>query len=246
MSKFFSKKAAKNVEPAHEIPTYLHQKMRFFYYYGETSLFFFSLKHITSLTKFCFGEEICLETVLILKTKNAVYTRYSGNKQGISKKTDINRIKADFSGEKMYSGKENSGSIDIARLSKEKWGANGIINRHVHIMWNVTITTKVKKNGYLALSFSGNKTTHENTFHAVRNHVSDWILHLGGVRAPKGSGVLIKLIKTLINTISIPNILLGASLYGIHEIFRDKNDITTIYRMTRKVYRDPIIKSTFW
>jgi acetoin:2,6-dichlorophenolindophenol oxidoreductase subunit alpha len=105
-----------------------------------------------------------------------VASTHRGHGHAIAKGCDVKTMMAEIYGKSTGICHGKGGSMHIADVSKGMLGANGIVGGGPPLVCGVGLTSKVKKSGQVAVSFTGDGGSNQGTFLESLNLASAWNL----------------------------------------------------------------------
>jgi TPP-dependent pyruvate/acetoin dehydrogenase alpha subunit len=209
----------------------MYEKMALSRAFEETAMRLFSLGKVHGTAHFCIGEEATGTGVCAaLEPQDLIYATHRGHGQSISKGMDINRMMAEFLGKGNGVCKGKGGCMHIADISAGNLGANGIVGGGIPIAVGAALSTSMQEIDRVVVCFFGDGASNQGTFHESLNLASIWKLPIvfACVNNCYGMSMHVK------DHMSISDISLRASSYGIPGRSVDGNDIVAVFEATRE------------
>ncbi|MBO8162690.1 MAG: thiamine pyrophosphate-dependent dehydrogenase E1 component subunit alpha [Brevibacillus sp.] len=206
------------------LPELLYQ-MWLIRYFDEKVDEFFAKGMIHGTTHLCVGQEASAAgACAVLEERDKITSTHRGHGHCIAKGADVNRMMAELFGRATGYCKGKGGSMHIADVDKGNLGANGIVGGGIPIAVGAALTSKLKRLGYVTLSFFGDGASNEGSFHESLNMASIWKLPVVFICENNQYGMSGP-IKEMIN---IEHIADRAGSYGIPGVVVDGNDIFAV------------------
>jgi len=177
----------------------------------------------------CVGQEAtAVGACSVLRDEDKITTTHRGHGQCIAKGADINRMMAEILGKATGLCKGKGGSMHLADLDKGNLGANGIVAGGLPIATGAALTSKMKKLGYVVVSFFGDGATNQGSFHESLNLAAIWDLPV--VFFCENNQYAMS--APVYEMIKVPDIAERASAYGIPGVVVDGSDLLEVMRVT--------------
>jgi acetoin:2,6-dichlorophenolindophenol oxidoreductase subunit alpha len=123
------------------------------------------------------GEEAIAAGVCAhLGSDDYVASTHRGHGHAIAKGCDVKAMMAEIYGKQSGICHGKGGSMHIADLAKGMLGANGIVGGGPPLVCGVGLTSKVKRSGQVAVSFTGDGGSNQGTFLESLNLAAAWSL----------------------------------------------------------------------
>lgn len=149
-------------------------KIRFF---DEKVDQFFARGMIHGTTHLAVGQEASAAgSGAVLRRTDWITATHRGHGHTIAKGTDVKPMMAELFGRQTGTNKGKGGSMHIAELEVGNLGANAIVGGGYAIAAGAALTSKMKKEGKVVLSYAGDGSTNEGSFHEALNLASIWDL----------------------------------------------------------------------
>lgn len=149
-------------------------KIRFF---DEKVDQFFAKGMIHGTTHLAVGQEASAAgSGAVLKKTDWITATHRGHGHTIAKGTDVKPMMAELFGRQTGTNKGKGGSMHIAELEVGNLGANAIVGGGYAIAAGAALTSKLKDEGKVVLSYAGDGSTNEGSFHEALNLASIWDL----------------------------------------------------------------------
>lgn len=173
----------------------------------------------------------------VLKKTDWITSTHRGHGHTLAKGTNVNEMMAELFGRTTGTNKGKGGSMHIADLDTGNLGANGIVGGGFPIAVGAALTSKMKKTKQVALSYGGDGSTNEGSFHEAVNLASIWDLPVVFFIENNKYGMSGSVEKMT----NIPQLSERAKAYGIEGITIDGNNlievIETTYQAVEKARR---------
>ncbi|PTL38415.1 thiamine pyrophosphate-dependent dehydrogenase E1 component subunit alpha [Alkalicoccus saliphilus] len=179
----------------------------------------------------CVGQEAtAVGACLPLSDNDKITSTHRGHGHSIAKGTGIRRMMAELLGKETGYCKGKGGSMHIADLEVGNLGANGIVAAGLPLATGAALTSQMKEEGYVVVSFFGDGATNEGAFHESLNLASVWKLPVvffceNNLYGMSGS------IKEMVN---IENIAERGAAYGIPGVTIDGNNVKEVAETTQQ------------
>lgn len=173
----------------------------------------------------------------VLKKTDWITSTHRGHGHTLAKGTNVNEMMAELFGRTTGTNKGKGGSMHIADLDTGNLGANGIVGGGFPIAVGAALTSKMKKTKQVALSYGGDGSTNEGSFHEAVNLASIWDLPVVFFIENNKYGMSGSVEKMT----NIQQLSERAKAYGIEGITIDGNNlievIETTYQAVEKARR---------
>ncbi|SFP81296.1 thiamine pyrophosphate-dependent dehydrogenase E1 component subunit alpha [Salibacterium halotolerans] len=203
-------------------------------YFDEKVDEFFAKGMIHGTTHLCVGQEpTATGPCSVLRDEDKITSTHRGHGHCIAKGADINLMMAELFGRSTGYCKGKGGSMHIADVEKGNLGANGIVGGGIPLATGAALTSKLKNQGDVILSYFGDGAANEGSFHESLNLASIWGLPVVFICENNQYGMSGS-VKEMVN---IENIAERASSYGIPGVVVDGNDLIEIMNETHKAVK---------
>ncbi|WP_221568390.1 thiamine pyrophosphate-dependent dehydrogenase E1 component subunit alpha [Alkalihalobacillus sp. TS-13] len=203
----------------------LYKQMWLIRYFDEKVDQFFAKGMIHGTTHLCVGQEASAAgSIAALQKEDKITSTHRGHGHCIAKGAETNRMMAELFGRETGYCKGKGGSMHIADLEKGNLGANGIVGGGIPLAVGAGLTSKMKQEGYVVLSFFGDGASNEGSFHESVNLASIWKLPVVFICENNQYGMSGP-VKEMVN---VDNIAERAPAYGIPGEVVDGNDVIEI------------------
>ncbi|MGY4689584.1 thiamine pyrophosphate-dependent dehydrogenase E1 component subunit alpha [Salibacterium sp. K-3] len=200
-------------------------------YFDEKVDEFFAKGMIHGTTHLCVGQEpTATGPCSVLREEDKITSTHRGHGHCIAKGADINLMMAELFGRSTGYCKGKGGSMHIADVEKGNLGANGIVGGGIPLATGAALTSKLKNQDDVILSYFGDGAANEGSFHESLNLASIWDLPVVFICENNQYGMSGS-VKEMVN---IEDIAERASSYGIPGVVVDGNDLIEIINETHK------------
>ncbi|SFL56058.1 thiamine pyrophosphate-dependent dehydrogenase E1 component subunit alpha [Salibacterium qingdaonense] len=200
-------------------------------YFDEKVDEFFAKGMIHGTTHLCVGQEPTASgPCSVLRSDDKITSTHRGHGHCIAKGADINLMMAELFGRSTGYCKGKGGSMHIADVEKGNLGANGIVGGGIPLATGAALTSKMKNQEDVILSYFGDGAANEGSFHESLNLASIWDLPVVFICENNQYGMSGS-VKEMVN---IEDIAERASSYGIPGVVVDGNDLVEIMNETDK------------
>lgn len=198
-------------------------KMRRF---EEETFEFYKKGMMAGLAHLYMGEEaIATGVCAALKEDDYIGSTHRGHGHLVARGADIDRMMAEILGKKTGYSNGKGGSMHIMAMDKGILGANGIVGGEIPIATGAAYTAKYKGTDQVAVSFMGDSSTNEGTFHESINMAAAWDLPCVYVIENNLYGISVD-IRDVTNT---PDLAVRAKAYDIPGVVVDGMDVIAVY-----------------
>lgn len=164
----------------------------------------------------------------LLRKIDLITSTHRNHGHCLAKGTDIRSMFAEILGRSTGTNGGKGGSMHIADVSVGNLGSNGIVGAGYPIAAGAALTAQMHKTGQVVLSYGGDGSTNEGSFHEALNIASIWNLPVIFFVENNQYGMSSS-IKEMVN---IPKLSERASSYGIPGISIDGNDLIEVVNTT--------------
>ena len=207
----------------------LYEKMVLTRNFEEQAARLFTEGKVHGTAHFCIGEEATgVGVTAALRREDLMAATHRGHNQSIGKGMDIKLMMAEFLGKANGYCKGRGGCMHIADFSMGSLGANGIVGGGIPIAVGAGLSTRMKKIDRIVVCFFGDGATNEGSFHEALNLASVWKLPVLFVCVNNYYGMSMHVHKSM----SIEDIAVRASSYGMPGRTIDGNDVLEVYNAT--------------
>lgn len=198
-------------------------KMRRF---EEETFEFYKKGMMAGLAHLYMGEEaIATGVCAALKEDDYIGSTHRGHGHLVARGAEIDRMMAEILGKKTGYSNGKGGSMHIMAMDKGILGANGIVGGEIPIATGAAYTAKYKGTDQVAVSFMGDSSTNEGTFHESINMAAAWDLPCVYVIENNLYGISVD-IRDVTNT---PDLAVRAKAYDIPGVVVDGMDVIAVY-----------------
>ncbi|MBO0460229.1 MULTISPECIES: thiamine pyrophosphate-dependent dehydrogenase E1 component subunit alpha [unclassified Enterococcus] len=173
----------------------------------------------------------------VLRKTDWITSTHRGHGHTIAKGTNVNEMMAELFGRTTGTNNGKGGSMHIADLDTGNLGANGIVGGGYPIAVGAALTSKMKETNQVALSYGGDGSTNEGSFHEALNLAAIWDLPVVFFIENNKYGMSGPIEKMT----RVQNLSERAKAYGIEGVTIDGNNllevIETTYQAVEKARR---------
>lgn len=172
------------------------------------------------------GEEaVAAGACALLRPEDIVVSNHRGHGHCIAKGASIDRMMAELLGRIDGYCHGLGGSMHIADLESNIFGANGIVGAGIGLGLGVSLSAKLRKSEQVIVVFFGDGASNEGIFHESINMAANWKLPLVLICENNQYGL-----STPVKTSTAgPGIAIRAKGYGVPGVKIDGNDILQVY-----------------
>jgi len=152
---------------------------------------------------------------------------HRGHGHTIAKGADITLMMAEFLGKEPGYCRGRGGSMHIADFSNGNLGATGVVGGGIPIAAGIGLALKMKKSPNILLSFFGEGSTNEGSFHEALNMASLWNLPVVFICDNNHYSMSMPMNRSM----NIELISSRAASYGIPGISTDGNQVLGVYQI---------------
>ena len=157
---------------------------------------------------------------------------HRGHGHLIAQGADLKKMMAEVLGKETGYCKGKGGSMHIMDINKGILGANGIVGGGIPMATGAAYSAKYRGTDQVVVSFFGDGTSNQGTFHESINMAAAWKLPVVYVCENNLFGISVDFRKVTGN----PNIADRAFGYGIPGVAVDGNDVLEVYRVTHTAF----------
>ncbi|HCX64192.1 MAG TPA: pyruvate dehydrogenase, partial [Eubacteriaceae bacterium] len=155
----------------------MYLRMNHARFFEEKVAYFFSRGMVHGTTHLSVGQEASgVASCMALSEGDMVSLTHRGHSQAIGFGLDINKMMAELLGKETGYCKGKGGSMHIADIENGNLGANGIVGGGYCISTGAALTQQYQKTGKIVMTFAGDGSVNEGTFHEALNLASVWKL----------------------------------------------------------------------
>lgn len=181
---------------------------------------------IRGTTHLCIGQEACAVGVAFaLEKGDTVTCTYRGHGHALALGMPLKNLMAEMMGKASGACKGKGGSMHMTDASIGLLGANAIVGAQIPIAVGAALTSQVKQQGRVAITFFGDGTANIGAFHESLNMAAIWKLPIVFVCENNLYGEYSAVHKTT----PIADIATRAAAYDIPGIIVDGQDVETVY-----------------
>ena len=152
---------------------------------------------------------------------------HRGHGHTIAKGADITLMMAEFLGKEPGYCRGRGGSMHIADFSHGNLGATGVVGGGIPIAAGIGLALKMKKSPKILLSFFGEGSTNEGSFHEALNMASLWNLPVVFICDNNHYSMSMPMNRSM----NIEFVSSRAASYGIPGISTDGNQVLGVYQI---------------
>jgi pyruvate dehydrogenase E1 component alpha subunit len=152
---------------------------------------------------------------------------HRGHGHTIAKGADITLMMAEFLGKEPGYCRGRGGSMHIADFSHGNLGATGVVGGGIPIAAGIGLALKMKKSPNILLSFFGEGSTNEGSFHEALNMASLWNLPVVFICDNNHYSMSMPMNRSM----NIEFVSSRAASYGIPGISTDGNQVLGVYQI---------------
>lgn len=202
--------------------------------FDEEVFEFYKRGLMAGLAHLYIGEEaIATGVCAALQESDYIGSTHRGHGHLIGRGADLNKMMAEILGKETGYSKGKGGSMHIMAMDKGILGANGIVGGEIPIATGAAYMAKYKGTDQVAVSFMGDSSTNEGTFHESINMAAAWDLPCIYVIENNLYGISVD-IRDVTKT---PDLSVRAKAYDIPGITIDGNDVITVYETAKKAVK---------
>ena len=166
-------------------------------------------------------------SIAAIEAEDWIIHHHRGHGHTIAKGADITIMMAEFLGKEPGYCRGRGGSMHIADVSHRNLGATGVVGGGIPIAMGIGLALKMKKSPHILLSFFGEGSTNEGSFHEALNMASLWQLPIVFICDNNHYGMSMHMHRSM----NIEFISSRAASYGIPGISTDGNQILSVYQV---------------
>jgi TPP-dependent pyruvate/acetoin dehydrogenase alpha subunit len=186
---------------------------------------------IRGTTHLCIGQEACSVGVAwALEKGDTVTCTYRGHGHALALGMPIKDMMAEMMGKESGCCRGKGGSMHMTDASFGLLGANAIVGAQIPIAVGAALTSQVKKEGKVAISFFGDGATNIGTFHEALNMAAVWQLPVVFCCENNLYGEY----SALHRTTPVSDIAVRAQSYNMPAEIVDGQDAETVYEAAKK------------
>ena len=172
------------------------------------------------------GEEaVAAGACAVLRPEDIVVSNHRGHGHCIAKGADLGRMMAELLGRIDGYCHGLGGSMHIADLDSNIFGANGIVGAGIGLGLGVSLSAKLRKSEQVIVVFFGDGASNEGIFHESINMAANWKLPLVLLCENNQYGLSTPVTESTAG----PGIATRAKGYGVPGVKIDGNDILQVY-----------------
>lgn len=198
--------------------------------FEEETFEFYKQGLMAGLAHLYMGEEaVATGVCAALEENDYIGSTHRGHGHLVARGADIKRMMAEILGKKTGYSNGKGGSMHIMAMDKGILGANGIVGGEIPIATGAAYKAMYKKTGQVAISFMGDASTNEGTFHESLNMAAAWKLPCVYVIENNLYGISVD-IRDVTNT---PDLAVRAQAYNIPGVIVDGMDVVAVYEAAK-------------
>jgi pyruvate dehydrogenase E1 component alpha subunit len=186
---------------------------------------------IRGTTHLCIGQEACsIGVAWALQKGDTVTCTYRGHGHALALGMPIKDMMAEMMGKESGCCKGKGGSMHMTDASIGLLGANAIVGAQIPIAVGAALTSQVKKQGSVAISFFGEGATNIGTFHEALNLAAIWKLPVVFCCENNMYGEY----SAQHRTTPVTDIAVRAQSYNMPGVVVDGQDVETVYAAAKE------------
>ncbi len=186
---------------------------------------------IRGTTHLCIGQEACsIGVAWALQKGDTVTCTYRGHGHALALGMSIKDMMAEMMGKESGCCKGKGGSMHMTDASIGLLGANAIVGAQLPIAVGAALTSQVKKQGSVAITFFGDGATNIGTFHEALNMAAIWQLPVVFCCENNLYGEYSAQHKTT----PVTDLAVRAQSYNMPGVVVDGQDVETVYSAAKK------------
>jgi pyruvate dehydrogenase E1 component alpha subunit len=186
---------------------------------------------IRGTTHLCIGQEACsIGVAWALQKGDTVTCTYRGHGHALALGMPIKDMMAEMMGKESGCCKGKGGSMHMTDASIGLLGANAIVGAQIPIAVGAALTSQVKKQGSVAVSFFGEGATNIGAFHEALNMAAIWQLPVVFCCENNLYGEY----SAQHRTTPVTDIAVRAHSYNMPGVVVDGQDVETVYAAAKE------------
>ena len=166
-------------------------------------------------------------SIATIEPDDLIIHHHRGHGHTIAKGADITIMMAEFLGKESGYCRGRGGSMHIADFSNGNLGATGVVGGGIPIAVGIGLALKMKKSPNILLSFFGEGSTNEGSFHEALNLASLWDLPIVFICDNNYYSMSMAMNRSM----KIEFIPSRAASYGMPGVSTDGNNILGVYKV---------------
>jgi pyruvate dehydrogenase E1 component alpha subunit len=166
-------------------------------------------------------------SIAAIEPDDWIIHHHRGHGHTIAKGADITIMMAEFLGKEPGYCRGRGGSMHIADFSHGNLGATGVVGGGIPIAVGIGLALKMKKSPNILLSFFGEGSTNEGSFHEAMNMASLWDLPIVFICDNNHYSMSMPMTRSM----KIEFVSSRASSYDIPGVSTDGNQILGVYQI---------------
>ncbi|MFC1580911.1 pyruvate dehydrogenase complex E1 component subunit beta [Thermodesulfobacteriota bacterium] len=177
------------------------------------------------------GEEaVAAGACAVLRPEDIVLSNHRGHGHCIAKGASIDRMIAELLGRVDGYCRGLGGSMHIADMESNIFGANGIVGAGIGLGLGASLSSKLRKSKQVIVVFFGDGASNEGIFHESINMAANWKLPLVLICENNQYGLSTPIAASTAG----PGIATRGKAYGVPGAQIDGNDILEVYAAVKK------------
>ncbi len=166
-------------------------------------------------------------SIAAIEADDWIIHHHRGHGHTIAKGADITIMMAEFLGKEPGYCRGRGGSMHIADFSHGNLGATGVVGGGIPIAVGIGLALKMKKSPNILLSFFGEGSTNEGSFHEALNMASLWDLPIVFICDNNHYSMSMPMTRSM----KIEFVSSRAASYGMPGVSTDGNQILGVYQI---------------
>ena len=166
-------------------------------------------------------------SIAAIDADDLIIHHHRGHGHTIAKGADITLMMAEFLGKEPGYCRGRGGSMHIADFSHGNLGATGVVGGGIPIATGIGLALKMKKSPNILLSFFGEGSTNEGSFHEALNMASLWNLPIVFICDNNHYSMSMPMNRSM----NIELVSSRAASYGIPGISTDGNQVLGVFQI---------------
>ena len=166
-------------------------------------------------------------SIAAIDADDLIIHHHRGHGHTIAKGADITLMMAEFLGKEPGYCRGRGGSMHIADFEHGNLGATGVVGGGIPIATGIGLALKMKKSPKILLSFFGEGSTNEGSFHEALNMASLWNLPIVFICDNNHYSMSMPMNRSM----NIELVSSRAASYGIPGISTDGNQVLGVYQI---------------
>ncbi len=175
-------------------------------------------------------EAVAVGVVSALQPDDTITSTHRGHAHCIAKGVPVNEMMAEMFAKRTGSCRGMGGSMHLSDFSRGMLGAFAIVGAGIPIAVGAALSAHVRCSGQVSVAFFGDGAMNKGVFHEAANMASLWKLPVIFVCENNQYA----LSMTVERSSAVHDLSARAAAYGMPGVRVDGNDVTAVYRATRK------------